>query len=121
MVSPPIGGVGVGCGVGEGVDVGGGVVPPELPVTVTGIDPTVLLCVVAVIVTFPAFLAVKIPWSPPDPFQLAVLTDRIVVSELCQVVSLPIHVAFPSASLASKVTLDPTAIVVTFGWMVTIG
>ena len=98
--------------------------PPEeleLPVTVTAIDPTVSLSVVAVMVTFPAFLPVKIPSSPPDPPQLAVLTDRIVVSELRHVVSFPIHVVFPSESLAVSVTEAPTAIVVVAGWILTVG
>jgi hypothetical protein len=121
VVPARIGGVGAGAGVGVVVVGGGGVDPPELLVTVTAIDPTVWLSVVAVIVAFPAFFAVKIPSSPPEPPQLVTFTDKTVVSELRQVVSLPIHVALPSESLAVSVTLDPTAIVVTFGWMVTIG
>src|SRR5579863_147299 len=118
-----MGGVGAGAGAGAGAGVvgGGGVDPPEVLVTVTAIDPTVWLSVVAVIVAFPAFLPVKMPSSPPAPPQLAIATDKMVVSELRQVVFLPIHEALPSESLARSVTLAPTAIVVTVGWMVTIG
>ena len=52
---------------------------------------------------------------------MAVLTDRIVVSELRHVVSFPIHVVFPSDSLAVNVTEAPTAIEVVAGWILTVG